>query len=152
MTVIAFDLSLSNTGVSVFNDDGQCIELISIDTSRETGHPLKLKKIGKEALRIKKKYKPKVIVVEKGFTRFNLSTQALFKVHGLINYIFSNVEQVYYHSTSVRKIVLGKGNLKKEDLQRYIIENYKDISFKDLDQSDAFGLGLAYFKDKGIII
>ena len=65
--------------------------------------------------------------------------------------IFYDVEQTCYHATTIRKEVLGYGNAKKEDVQRFILDNYKDIHFKDMDQSDAFAAGLCYFKKKGVI-
>ena len=135
--IIAFDLSLSNTGIAVFDDSGQCKELISIDTHKEKTHPLKLKLIEKIMRSIKRKYKPSRIVIEESFTRFNKSTQAIYKCRGV--------------TTTIRKEVLGYGNAKKEDVQRFILDNYKDIHFKDMDQSDAFAAGLCYFKKKGVI-
>ena len=149
--ILAFDFSLSNSGVAVFNDKGQCNKLISIDTHKDAGHPKKLKTIEKAMKKLKRKYKPSMILIEQSFTRFNLSTQALYKVRGITDLIFYDVPQTCYQSTTVRKEVLGKGNAKKEELRDFILNNYKNIEFKDLDQSDAFGLGLCYFKKKGVI-
>lgn len=149
--VIALDLSLSNTGIAIFDDTGNCIKLLSIDTKKEKDHPKKLYLLSKVLKALKKEYKPKTVVIEQGFTRFNLSTQAIFKVMGVANLIFHDIEQILYHSTTVRKEVLGKGNAKKEDLQKFILNTYKNITFEDLDQSDAFGLGVCYFKKKGVL-
>ncbi len=151
MTIIALDLSLSNSGVAVFNDAGKCIELLSIGTKKDVGHPKKLKHIEKTMLQIKKKYKPTLIVMEESFTRFNASTHAIYKCRGVVELVFYNVKQVFYHATSVRKEILGKGNAKKEELQNFILENYTNIHFEDLDQSDAFGVGLCYFKKMGVL-
>ncbi len=151
MTIIAFDLSLSNSGIAIFNDTGDYIESLSVDTKKESTYSLKLRKIEKVFRQLKKKYKPSLILIEESFTRFNKSTQAIFRVRGITELIFYDIEQICFHATSVRKEVLGHGNLKKEDLQKYILENYKNISFDDMDQSDAFGLGLCYFKKKGLI-
>ena len=144
--IIALDLSMSNTGVAIFDDKGQCKELFSIDTHKDKTHPLKLRNIEKAMRKIKKKYKPELILIEEAFTRFNKSTQALYKVRGIAELIFYNIEQICYASTTVRKTVCGKGNIKKEELRNFILENYKNIEFGDLDQSDAFGLALCYFK------
>lgn len=146
MSIIAFDLSLSNTGIVIFDDAGKCQKLISIDTHKEETHSLKLRKIEKIMRKIKKEYKPKLIVIEESFTRFNKSTQAIYKVRGITDLIFWDVPQICYQSTTVRKEVLGKGNAKKKELQDFILENYPDINFEDLDQSDAYGLALCYFK------
>ena len=148
---MALDLSLNNTGIAIFDDNGQCKELISIDTHKEKLHPLKLKLIEKIMRSIKKKYKPSLIVIEESFTRFNKSTQAIYKVRGITDLIFYDVEQVCYHATTIRKEILGHGNAKKEEVQKFILENYKNIIFEDMDQSDAFGAGLCYFKKQGVV-
>ena len=150
--ILCLDLSLSNTGIVVFDEYGNWVKLQSIDTHKDEGHPLKLKHIADDLIKIKKKYKPSLVVIEQGFTRFNRSTQALYKVHGLVNYLFSDVEQLYYASTSVRKKVLGKGNVNKKELQDFINQEYPEVPFDDLDQSDAFALGLCYFKEKRSIV
>ncbi len=149
--VIALDLSLSCTGVAIFNQDGKIVKVTSIETDSKSETQIRLKKIGSELLKIKKQYNPKVIVVESGFSRYNTATQRLFEVHGVAKYVFSNVEQMYYYPMTIRKIVCGKGNEKKEFVRDFIIKKYGDIKFNNLDESDAYGIGLAYFIDKGII-
>lgn len=149
--IIALDLSLSNSGVAVFSQDGKIKKLLSIATDPSQETPIRLKNIGSKLLKLKKEYKPKVVVIEEGFTRYNISTQQLFKVHGLVNYLFAGTEQIRYYSGTVRKLVTGKGNIKKEEARDYILNKYKNIEFEDLDQSDAFLLGLCYFIDKKII-
>lgn len=151
MTVLCFDVSMSNTGVSIFNDAGEWIENISIDTKKEKTHPLKLRKIEKVLRQLKKKYKPSMIVIEESFTRFNKSTHAIYKTRGIVDLVFYDVEQICYHATTVRKEVLGHGNAKKEVLRDFILANYSNVVFYNLDQSDAFGLGICYFKKKGIL-
>ncbi len=148
--IVALDLSLSNTGIAIFNDNGQCVKLISIDTHKDKSYPLKLKHIEKVMLEIKRTYKPKIVLIEESFTRFNKSTQAIYRVHGVAELIFYKSEQIRYPTTLVRKEILGHGNAKKEELRDFIIEHYCDVKFDDLDQSDAFGLGLCYFKKEGI--
>jgi Holliday junction resolvasome RuvABC endonuclease subunit len=149
MTIMCFDISLSNTGVAIFDDVGNPIEFSSIDTRRETLYPMKLKIIEKAILKLKKKYKPSLIVMEESFTKFNKSTQAIYRVRGIIELLFYNVEQVCFHATSIRKELLGKGNAKKEEVQKHIISEYPNLKFDDMDQSDAFAVGLCYFKKKG---
>jgi len=151
MTVICFDISLSNTGITVFDDVGKVLEITNVDTNKEKTHPLKLKRIEKEVKKLKSKYKPTVIIMEQSFTRFNKSTQAIYKVRGVIELVFWDVEQVAYHATTIRKELLNKGNAKKDEIQKYILDNYLNLEFKDFDQSDSFAVGLCYFKKKGIL-
>lgn len=146
--IVALDLSLSNTGIAVFTDDANCISLFSVATKSEMITQKRLEIIATAMKKLKKDFKPLVVVIEQGFTRFNTSTQQLFRVHGVVNYIFHDIEQIYFHSTSVRKTVLGAGNLKKEDSRIFVSKNYPEVIFSDLDQVDAFVLGLCYFKNK----
>ena len=108
------------------------------------------KKIGNEFIRLIKEYTPEIVLIEQGFTLFNTSTQAIFRVHGLVNYLFSQYEQIYYPATTIKKIIGGKGNMKKEEIQEVIYKKYPNVKFKNLDESDAFSIGEAYFIKKGI--
>ncbi len=148
--VYSLDLSLNSTGVCIFTNDGQFIKSMTIDTNSEKETKLKLKKIGNEFIRLIKEYTPEIVLIEQGFTLFNTSTQAIFRVHGLVNYLFSQYEQIYYPATTIKKIIGGKGNMKKEEIQEVIYKKYPNVKFKNLDESDAFSIGEAYFIKKGI--
>lgn len=147
----AADLSLSNTGISVFTDDGEYVESISIDTKSEKEHSGKLKLIGNRLLELRKKYNFSHIAIEQGFTRFNISTQALYKVHGLTQYLFYDIGQTYLAATTIKKEITGRGNAKKEELRDTILGLYPNIKFNDLDQSDSFCIGITYLRRKGVI-
>ena len=118
---------------------------MTIDTHKEKETKLKLKLIGDDFKKLMKVYPPSVVVIEQGFTRFNASTQAIFRVHGLVNYLFCDYEQIYYPSTTVKKVVGGKGNMSKEELQKSIIEENSRVDFDNYDESDAYAVGLTYF-------
>jgi len=148
--ILAFDLSLSNTGISIFTNDGRYIESISIATNSKDSTGVRLHKIGEEFNKLKKQYNPDTIILEQGFSRFNISTQQLYRVHGICNYVFWDCEQIYYPSTTVKKTICGKGNAKKNAVEETIKQKY-DISFDDLDQSDSFAIGLTYFYKEGIL-
>lgn len=148
--IYALDLSLNSTGICIFKDDGSFIEALTIDTNSEKETKLKLRKIGEEFKSLVKKYKPNKILIEQGFSMFNLSTQRLFMVHGLVSYIFSEYEQIYYPPTVIKKLLTGKGNSKKERVREEILRRYPDIVFKNLDESDAFSVGETYFIKQGI--
>lgn len=149
--IIALDLSLVSTGVAIFNEDGKCVKLDTIETSAKDETKIRLKIIGDKIIKIKKEYKPILVLVEQGFSRYNVATQMLFRVHGLINYLFADTEQKYYHSTTIRKIVMGKGNAKKIEVQKYINDKYKNLNFKNYDESDSYAVGLCWFIERGIL-
>lgn len=150
--VYGLDLSLNSTGICIFTDDGKFVETLTIDTHSEKETKLKLKQIGNDFIKLINTYPPSKIIIEQGFTRFNASTQAIFRVHGLVNYLFCNYEQIYYPATIVKKTIGGKGNMKKEELQKVILEKYPKLKFENFDESDAFAVGLTYFIKEGIVI
>ena len=82
--VFAFDLAMGSTGVTIFRDDASFVLVTSIDTEKEKNHPKKLKKIADFVLDLKNKYPPSKIIIERGFYKFNTSTQVIFRVHGVI--------------------------------------------------------------------
>jgi len=148
--IFAFDLAMSVTGITIFDNDANVVLITSVDTKAEKTHPLKLKIIADFVLDLKEKYPPNKIIIERGFYRFATSTEAVFRVHGLINYLFYEVPQILYPPMTVKKVVGGKGNLKKDELREIIEKEYK-LSFKNDDESDACAVGICYFKSKGII-
>ena len=148
--ILSFDLSLSNTGVSIFLDDGQHIDSLSIATNSKDETRVRLHQIAEKFIQLKQKYNPKTIVLEQGFTRFNTSTQQLYRVHGICNYIFWDCNQIYYPSTTIKKTICGKGNVKKNEVET-VLKNKFDVSFDDFDQSDSFAIALTYFYKEGIL-
>jgi len=146
--ILALDLSLSSTGAVVFSENGKHKEIITIETSPNDETPIRLKIIANRLKKIKKQYDIKTVVIERGFTRFNTSTQQIFRCHGIANYIFAGIPQIYYSSKSIRKIVLGNGNAKKEEVRDFILKKYKKIKFKNMDETDAMSIGLCFFMDE----
>jgi Holliday junction resolvasome RuvABC endonuclease subunit len=147
--IYALDLSLNSTGVCIFTNDGIFVKAVTIDTKSLEQSKLKLKMIGEEFIKLMKQYSPGVVVIEQGFTLYNKSTQAIFRVHGIANYIFCESEQIYYPATTVKKLIGGMGNMKKEEIRDIILKKYPAIKFNSLDESDAFALGMAYFIEHG---
>lgn len=147
MCIYGFDLSLSNTGVAIMDNDGNLKEVFSIKTNDKLDHPLRLKKIADVLLEYRNKYPPCVAVFEQGFFRHNKSTQAIFKVVGLVQYLFSDCKQYFYAPLTVKKLTTGRGNATKEEVLEKIVELY-DIGVDNYDQSDALGVLTAYLKEK----
>lgn len=148
--VFAFDLSMNCVGLTIFSNDGYPILTDSIDTRSEKQHQRKLKLIADNMLYLRSHYLCDCIVVEGGFSRYNASTQAIYKVHGITQYLFEDVKQIFYPPSTVKKIVGGKGNMKKDNL-REIVESKYNIQFANNDESDSFAVGLCYFIETNII-
>lgn len=148
--VYALDLSQNSSGVCIFTNDGKFVKAFTIDTNGEKETKLKLRIIGNEFIKIMKEYPPDIVVIEQGFTLYNPSTQAIFRVHGLVNYLFSEQEQIYYPASTVKKIIGGKGNMTKEEIYYAIQKKYPKIKLHNYDESDAFAVGETYFLKQGI--
>lgn len=149
--IISFDLSLTCSGYSIFKDDGTHIFTSSIETKVGKTRPSKLNIIGTEVLKLKNKYNPNKIIIEQGFSRFAGSTEAIFEVVGVVSYLFSDTEQIFYAPTTVKKTVGGRGNMKKDELRNEIFKKYPNIVFKNMDESDSFAVGQTYFIKEGVI-
>lgn len=149
--IYALDISLSNTGLSIFTEKGNPIKIISISTSPKDKHPQRLKVIADSIYELRKVYSPLVMIFESGFYRFSASTQAIYKVIGLIQFLFNDIEQYAYAPSTIRKIICGNGKANKEDVEKAVLKVWPNLSFSDNDQSDSCGVGLCYLIDKKII-
>ena len=146
----AFDISLSNTGVAIFDleENPQCV--FSIATTSKLDHGKRLKLIADTLLGYRKLYPTNTIVLESGFSRYAASTQAIFKTVGVVNYLFSDCRQIYYAPSTIKKIVGGSGRSSKEEIKSIVEKRYPMIEFADNDQSDAVGVFLCYVLDKNM--
>jgi len=148
--VWAFDLSLSNTGICIFNLDGSIEKICSIATKDKDSHGKRLKDIADYIIELRVDYPAEKIIIERAFSRFNISTAVIYRCHGLINYLFWDIEQIYYPPKTIKATLLD-GRATKKQLQSNIIEHYPSIKFENEDSSDAFAVGITYFIKMGII-
>ena len=141
----ALDISLRNTGGAIFDDNGNYIFGFSVPTE---GDEIKdrLRALGDTLLSYLKEYPCKLLIMENGFMRFHRATQILYRCFGVVNYLFSNVEQIYYAPTTIKKVIAGSGKATKEDVASALFMKYPDAGFTDEDQSDACAVGVTYFE------
>lgn len=147
--VYGLDISLNRTGVAVFTNNEKLVECFSIDTTKEKDLRGKLVLIANSYLEIIKKYPPSTVVMEQGFTKYNTSTQMIFRCFGITNYIFAEYEQITIPSSTIKKIITGHGNSKKEAVRDCVSKIYPEIEISNLDESDAIAAGVAYFRKRG---
>ncbi len=143
--LMAVDLSLSNTGVAIFDLNENIVNISSISTDSKEEHPKRIRKIVDEILDLANKFKPMVIVLEKGFFRFAASSAALNRVQGAIMYVLHNYDMVFYSPSTIKKAVSGKGNSSKEIVKESVLKKYPDLTLNNLDESDACAIGMTYF-------
>ena len=151
MNILSLDLSLSNSGGCVFTTEGKPLHLFSIFTSSKLEHKDRLRTIGDRLLEVKNKYDIDTVVLESGFSRFSISTQALFKVQGVVSYLFSDCSQKNYAPSSIKKVVTGNGRADKKEVEIYVKKIWPNIQIANDDESDALAVGLCYFIKTGII-
>lgn len=167
---LALDLALSSPGFAVLATfEGKPIVLESgfIKTNPKDIHGNRLKDIYNEIERYLKTYEPEHIVREKGFSRFAATTQTLFKVVGISDYVVAEEVGLSVHEippTTVKKLVTGDGRATKEEVAEEVFKilqiDNKDEYYrtkrngdKELldDKTDACAVGIAYLKQKGRI-
>jgi crossover junction endodeoxyribonuclease RuvC len=141
----ALDISLINTGVALFDENGKCLEVFSIPTNGKEPNSARLYRIYKTLIELQLTFPCKRVIMERGFSRFNIATQAIFRVHGVVNLAFWDKEQIYY-PPKVIKMVLLKGDATKKQLRDVIADEFPLLKPKNDDESDAIAIGLCYFK------
>ncbi|WJJ55295.1 hypothetical protein QB910_000051 [Dabrowskivirus KKP3916] len=144
----AFDLGMASPALAVFDiESRKLMTITSVQPNEKLSHGERLYIIAKWVKEVVEQFEPAVVAIERGFTRYNNATQVIFRVHGLINYIFWDLPQVYYPPLSIKEAILN-GKATKEALRKRILLDYPDIPFtgndKDDDEADAFAVGLTY--------
>ena len=145
--IYGLDLSMSDTGVTIFDND-KPVFVGSIATNPKKTHGERLKEIYDFLSFLKGKYPPEIVCIERGFNRFNKASEAVWKVAGITNMLFYEVEQVYYSPTTVKAALVG-GKASKEELEAKIHELYPDVKFKNNDESDSFAIVLTHLIKEG---
>lgn len=135
---------MTNTGVAIFDDKKQPIEVLSVPTDSKKSYGERLQTIASKLIELKKKYRITKAILEAGFFRHIKSTQAIYRVHGVVNYLFFDVEQFSAPPSTIKKLVVGKGTADKKQVQEKILEIYPYLKFQNEDESDAVAIGHAY--------
>ncbi|OPH61913.1 hypothetical protein BC351_01340 [Paenibacillus ferrarius] len=138
------DLSMEQTGVTIFDLNAlQPIHIGSITTNQKQSHGKRLYIIATEILSLIEKYPPSIVTIERGFSRFNTSTQVIYRVHGLINYLLRDYEQIYYPPKTVKEAII-RGDASKKLVKDMIERKFPDVVFENEDESDSFAVALTY--------
>jgi len=141
---------MESTGFCIFDENMIPVLIDSIPTKKSQTHGKRLKVIAVKMAELKTNYPTKTIVIERGFSRFNMATQVIYRVHGVTNLIFHDCEQIYYPPKTVKEAILG-GNATKKQVQEEIKKRYPDVVFKNEDESDAYAVGLTYYIKMGML-
>lgn len=156
--VYGLDLSLACTGVTIYDlDSKDYVYIGSFNTEKikkQKGlyhNAIKLKAIADYFNELRINYPPHLVTMERGFSRFPTATQVIYRVHGLVNYLFHDVEQIYYPPKTVKEAIY-KGDATKKQVQEIIIKKYDYLVFDNEDESDSFAVVLTYLIKNDLIV
>lgn len=144
MYLYAFDLGMDCTGLTIFDmDTCEPVIITSFKTKKTHTHGERLRCIALQIFLLQQQYIPTIIAIERGFARFNTSTQVIYRVHGLVNYLFGDYKQIYYPPKKIKEVILN-GKATKKQVQEEILKHYPNVVFNNEDESDSFAVGLTY--------
>ena len=101
-----------------------------------------------------------VICRERGFSRFNKTTQTLYKVVGMsdwASYIYHQCDEIFeYPPTTVKYALTGVGKASKSEVEeavrRYLSKvGQEDYAFYSDDESDAVAVAICHALKEGLI-
>jgi crossover junction endodeoxyribonuclease RuvC len=149
MYLYAFDPSLSCTALTIFEIERfEPVFIGSYPINDKQTHGMRLHHIRSGIIKDGKEFTPSDVALERGFSKFNNDTQAMFKVHGVINELLHVYDQTYYMPTTVKLMVAGYGGATKDEVQQSILANFPNIKFKNNDESDSFAVGICHLIKK----
>lgn len=128
------------------------IELGHIDNKHKGrmkwSHGQKLERICDFLGLILAKYPVDTVVREKGVTRFNKATQAIFRVVGIADYVAWETSELICEEvgiTEAKKLITGSGRAEKEQVAAAVMQYLTaPVEFAVDDESDAVAVGVAY--------
>lgn len=157
--ILAFDLSLSNSGWAVGDIKDGKINVIgfgSIGTKRwaKDGTGKRLHYIAKEVQNLYKKFNPDSVVKERSFSNGRITaTQQIFKVNGvweMISYLEEHGAFAEYAPTTVKKELTGDGRASKPQV-RQAVTDLLNVTPRNEDESDALAVMVTHARKEGML-
>ena len=146
----SLDISLHQTGVAIFEENGTPVKVCSVATKDKDATGLRLKNIAEYVLDLREKFPPKIVVMERTFTRFHTATAMLYRVHGVCQMLLWDCLQVYLTPKEIKSVVL-RGNATKTEIQEKLRQKFVDINYANEDESDAFACGVSFLIKGGLL-
>jgi len=151
MIILGVDPGTARTGYGVINKKGSKYEVIDyglIETSKDTPPAERLEFIHKDILRIIKRNRPRVLVIEDLFFSWNVKTaMSVGESRGVIKLAasLSSIEIREYTPVQVKMALTGAGNADKNQVGVMVkgILGLKEIPKPD-DVADALAIAVTY--------
>ncbi|MGE4357737.1 MAG: crossover junction endodeoxyribonuclease RuvC [Candidatus Omnitrophota bacterium] len=153
MRILGVDPGLYITGYGVLevncNFTPHILEAGVIRTTQKLSLPQKVGKIYRGIKRLVEEFQPNFIVLEELYSHYRHPRTAILMGHarGVISLVAEEkkISLIGYSATRIKKVLLGKGNATKEQVQRMVqyLLGLKKIPQPD-DVSDALALAIAH--------
>lgn len=160
------DLSMNCPSFAVLHPVGDKVEIVEVvhvkNKNNKKTNAQKLHEIASELKRIILDHCTGDIelsvVREKGFSRFAMTTQTLFRVVGVSDLMVFDLVGIKdiaeITPTSVKKFITGDGKASKDDVEqgvrKYLVDRQKTFKFATDDESDAVAVGISHMIQKGL--
>ena len=156
--IIGIDISLNDSGVAVYSLSEQ--RIVHYDHINVT-HIRNLKKyrgLNINAIKvslqreffedIKRKFPPKIVVIESGFAKFRKEVASLNQINGVVYSVFWNYSQVMYTPNAIKSEIVH-GSADKEVVRDTLIDNIPELKgdelvFNNDNVSDAIAVLYTY--------
>ena len=156
--IIGIDISLNDSGVAVYSLSEQ--RIVHYDHINVT-HIRKLKKyrgLNINAIKvslqreffedIKRKFPPRIVVIESGFAKFRKEVASLNQINGVVYSVFWNYSQVMYKPNAIKAEIVH-GSADKEVVRDTLIDNIPELKgdelvFNNDNVSDAIAVLYTY--------
>ena len=164
--ILAMDLSLNLPAFAVCTVEGGVLSvdaLYHIDNKRpaKLTHAEKLERVRLMISEIQNQHGAfDYVCRERGFSRFNRTTQTLYKVVGMSDWAcheYLNQKEIYeYPPTTVKCALTGSGKASKEQVEQAVRNRLneagqEDIQFYSDDESDAVAVAFCHCEKLGLL-
>lgn len=148
---------MKSTGYCVVQAVGNRLKLFEvgcIPTKPTQTHGERLHVIHEQILLLERVYQPlnKTIVRERGFSKFNKATQALYKVHGTIEEALYCYDIVEYSPQAVKRVLTGNAKAFKQSVAD-AVQGWLEVpsTFTTDDESDAVAVAITHLIEVGLL-
>lgn len=150
MNVIGLDLSLSCPGIAVaeiINGNIKILETAVVNNRGIKDTPQRLRNIADKLVEIRDNYHPQRVIIERGFYAHAVTTEQIFKVHGIAELVFCNYPIIHYTPTVVKKCITGNGKASKSEMIDAVNKLIYPKIVADDNEADALGLIFCYLRN-----
>lgn len=154
---LALDISLSNTGYSVFKGRN-FIEIGSIPTTHKDKLEIRLNKIFEKIYEITQNYKFDRVYIEEAYIHQGraMSTMQIIRALKTVYFAlgkggvdFSSIVEL--HNKTVKMQLTGDGGANKKFVQKCVSRKLNNYKFKNFDESDSVAVMFTGLEIEGVI-